>query len=114
MKKAFFCFGKKGICRDDNQCDKCRFSDNYGGMYITIEKDDINPYWERICEMADKQRSKGMETYGQGLEDNPMTIIERLTYLEEELIDSLMYLEHIKAKFVEMKGENHGNLSEQN
>ena len=60
-----------------------------------------NPYWERICEMADRQRAKGMETYGKGLEDNPLTIIERLTYLQEELIDSLMYLEHLKAKFME-------------
>lgn len=46
--------------------------------------------------MAEKQRAKGMETYGQGLEDNQMKIIERLEYLEEELIDGLMYIEHIK------------------
>jgi hypothetical protein len=37
-----------------------------------------------------------MKTYGKGLEDNPLTIVERLEYLEEELIDSLMYIEHIK------------------
>lgn len=46
--------------------------------------------------MAEKQRAKGMETYGQGLEDNPMQIVERLEYLEEELIDGLYYIEHIK------------------
>ena len=55
-----------------------------------------NPYWERICNLSDKQRAKGMETYGQGLESNPMAISERLEYLEEELIDALMYIEHIK------------------
>lgn len=55
-----------------------------------------NPYWERICRMAEKQRAKGINTYGQGLEDNPMEIIERLEYLEEELIDGLYYIEHIK------------------
>jgi hypothetical protein len=60
----------------------------------------VNPYWERICKLADKQRSKGINTYGQGLEDNPMTIEERLTYLEEELIDGLMYIEHIKSYLV--------------
>lgn len=59
-----------------------------------------NPYWERICKLADKQRSKGINTYGRGLEDNPMTIEERLTYLEEELIDGLMYIEHIKSYLV--------------
>jgi hypothetical protein len=55
-----------------------------------------NPYWERICGMAEKQRAKGMKTYGQGLEDNPMKIIKRLEYLEEELIDGLYYIEHVK------------------
>ena len=56
-----------------------------------------NPYWERICQLADKQRAKGMKTYGKGLEDNPLSIIDRLEYLEEELIDALMYIEHIKS-----------------
>ena len=64
-----------------------------------------NPYWERICKLSDKQRAKGMETYGQGLETNPLSIMERLTYLEEELIDGLMYIEHIKSWL--MEGEQH-------
>lgn len=34
---------------------------------------------------------------GKGLEDNPLSAEERLTYLEEELVDALMYIEHIKA-----------------
>lgn len=62
--------------------------------------EDSNPYWERICRLSERQRAKGMETYGQGLEMNPMGIVERLTYLEEELIDSLMYIEHIKEWLV--------------
>ena len=66
-----------------------------------------NPYWERICKLADNQRAKGMETYGQGLEMNHMSISERLTYLQEELIDALMYCEHIRAWIDEMKGEKH-------
>ena len=56
-----------------------------------------NPYWLRICELADKQRAKGIRTYGKGLEDNPLPFVERLDYLAEELIDALMYIEHIKA-----------------
>ena len=55
-----------------------------------------NPYWERISAIADRQRAKGMETYGQGLESNPADITQRLEWLEEELIDGLMYIEHIK------------------
>ena len=56
-----------------------------------------NPYWASVCEMADKQRAKGMRTYGKGLEDNPLSFVERLDYLAEELIDGLMYIQHIKA-----------------
>ena len=58
-----------------------------------------NPYWKAIEALAERQREKGMSKYGQGLEMNPMGIIDRLTYLEEELIDGLMYIEHIKAYF---------------
>lgn len=55
-----------------------------------------NPYWERITEISNRQRKKGMETYGQGLEDNRMSVMTRLEYLEEELIDAMYYLEWIK------------------
>ena len=55
-----------------------------------------NPYWENICAIAEKQRAKGIETYGTGIEDNPADIITRIEYLQEELVDALMYCEWIK------------------
>ena len=55
-----------------------------------------NPYWANIEAIAARQRQKGIETYGQGLEANPADIITRLTYLEEELVDALMYIEWAK------------------
>ena len=55
-----------------------------------------NPYWENIEAIADRQRQKGIDTYGQGLEENPADMVTRLTYLEEELIDALMYIEWAK------------------
>lgn len=60
-----------------------------------------NPYWERICRLSERQREKGMKTYGQGLEANPAAIIERIEHLEEELLDGLMYCEWIKAWLTE-------------
>lgn len=57
-----------------------------------------NPYWQNIQDIADRQRQKGIDTYGQGLEENPADMVTRLTYLEEELIDALMYCEWIKEK----------------
>lgn len=55
-----------------------------------------NPYWENIQAIADKQRKKGIETYGQGLEQNLLDVEKRIQYLQEELIDALMYCEWIK------------------
>lgn len=61
-------------------------------------------YWSNICKMQKKQTEKGIKTYGQSLEDNAsMTIFDRLEYLEEELIDGLMYIEHIKEKLYQFR-----------
>lgn len=55
-------------------------------------------YWDNICEMQRKQTEKGIKTYGQTLEENTsLSTLERITMLQEELIDGLMYLEHLKA-----------------
>lgn len=62
-----------------------------------------NTYWERICKLADKQRAKGIETYGQGLEMNPADMLKRIEHLQEELIDGLMYCEWIKDKLKELE-----------
>ena len=60
----------------------------------------INPYWEKITKLAERQRQKGIKTYGQGLEANTAPdVIRRIEYIEEELVDALMYLEWLKDKF---------------
>ena len=55
-----------------------------------------NPYWENITGIANRQRAKGIKSYGYGLEDNPTKALDRIEYIEEELIDALMYLEWLK------------------
>ena len=60
-----------------------------------------NPYWGRISAIAERQRQKGINTYGKGLEANNEEIMTRLEYLEEELVDGLMYIEWIKDKIKE-------------
>lgn len=61
-------------------------------------------YWQNICDLQRRQTKKGIETYGMRLEDNQQPdIIDRLTYLEEELIDGLMYVEWIKSWIGEIK-----------
>jgi hypothetical protein len=55
-------------------------------------------YWDNICKMQQRQTDKGIKHYGQVLEDNlKMDMKTRLEYLQEEMIDGLMYIEHIKA-----------------
>lgn len=71
---------------------------NYSILFGTEE----NPYWERITELAERQREKGMSKYGYGLEMNPADILERINHLQEELIDGLMYCEWIKEKINEI------------
>jgi uncharacterized protein (DUF2164 family) len=72
----------------------------------TLDKDRMNnPYWENICKLQDRQRKKGIETYGQGLEDNHQPVLVRIQHIEEELIDALMYLEWLKDK---LGGMNNG------
>jgi len=54
-------------------------------------------YWANVEEIHRKQTKKGIDTYGQRLEDNQdPTIIDRINYMEEELVDALMYAEWIK------------------
>ena len=102
--KRFFCYGKQSIC-ESQECNTCQFYNDKGGEWIDVPDVDLNPYWKRICKLADKQRAKGMETYGQGLESNPADMLKRIEHLQEELIDGLMYCEWIKDKV--MEGELH-------
>ena len=58
----------------------------------------MSKYWDRIAEIAKKQTEKGLAKYGKGLEDNAcMDVLERIKMIEEELVDALMYLEHLKS-----------------
>lgn len=64
-------------------------------------------YWANVCAIQKRQTEKGIRKYGQRLEDNTaLSRVERLEYLEEELIDGLMYIEHIKADLHECEVES--------
>lgn len=54
-------------------------------------------YRDAIVAMIDRQRAKGLEKYGQTLEDNTtLTSCQRIEHAQEELVDALQYLEHLK------------------
>jgi hypothetical protein len=75
-------------------------NENYEAMKHVIEP---NPYWDKVTTLANKQRAKGLKDYGQGIEDNPAAVLDRLTYIEEELIDALMYLEWLREGLANVK-----------
>jgi len=54
-------------------------------------------YWNNITSIYAQQRQKGIENYNMTLEDNQSVDFEdRIQYIEEEMVDSLMYLEWLK------------------
>lgn len=78
---------------DEEPCNSCKYG------CTNWRSDTKNPYWNRITLIADKQREKGISTYGQGLEDNTIPdALKRIEYIQEELIDGLMYMEWLKEK----------------
>lgn len=57
-------------------------------------------YQAAVEDLIGRQVKKGLQKYGVTLEDNvTLTAEQRIEHLEEELIDGLMYCEHIKAVF---------------
>jgi hypothetical protein len=72
---------------------------NYRVLFGDKDTEDRPDYWANVCKIQKRQTEKGVKKYGQRLEDNySLDVIERLEYLEEELIDALMYIEHIKSR----------------
>lgn len=71
----------------------------YGGNELEIVvKSQSNKYREQIIELLDSQREKGIKEYGQTLEDNDLSMNERIDHIAEELIDGLQYLLHVQEK----------------
>lgn len=55
-------------------------------------------YWRKICGINAKQEAKGRAKYGQSLEENTtLSTVQRIEHAQEELIDALKYLEHLKT-----------------
>lgn len=56
----------------------------------------MSTYKNNIIKIIDNQMKKGKENYGHTLEEKPLSIIESITNAQEELVDSLFYLENLK------------------
>ena len=55
-------------------------------------------YTKNIIDLLERQRQKGIAKYGQIIEDNTtLTSFQRIEHFEEELMDALMYAQHLKV-----------------
>ena len=107
------CFGCKyeHLSHVSYPCNHCKFTVNHSDsirdlcpdLYSPKDRPE-NPYWDNITKISEQQRKKGIETYGAGIEMNPADVLIRLKYLQEELVDSLYYIEWIKEKIGAMRG----------
>lgn len=69
-----------------------------GGMDGTLKTE----YQKKIEDLMERQREKGLAKYGVTLENNTtLTLEQRVEHLEEEMIDGLMYCEHLKKILAE-------------
>lgn len=70
-------------------------------------------YWDNISRIEAKQTAKGIAEYGQTLEENQIpSVLERIQYIEEELVDALKYLEWLADGLMQVSmesGENDAN-----
>lgn len=93
MEKEF-CFGKNDFC-DGGSCINCKYFNGKGTEMREVTEE--TSYWQKVCEINERQERKGVEKYGQILEDNvTLSTEQRIEHLEEELIDALKYCEHLK------------------
>lgn len=84
----------------EDPCYTCNHAIPCPNKYEPIgEIKDNNYLWDRVNKIARDQRIKGLKEYGHGLEADNADLNTRLIRIEEELIDALMYIEHLKEAF---------------
>lgn len=58
---------------------------------------------ENVKNIIDAQVQKGIDKYGQTLDLNDDTIVNRLNHFQEEMADGLQYAEWIKQSLLDLK-----------
>lgn len=69
-------------------------------LVVNKKAEPVSPggeYWQNICRLNARQEEKGRGKYGESLEENTtLTTVQRIEHAQEEAIDLLKYLEHLK------------------
>lgn len=77
--------------------------DTEPGPTVTSRCKLVEPdYRNNIVKMLDQQRAKGLAKYGETLEQNDtLTYTQRIEHAQEEALDLLQYLEHLKQCYTD-------------
>lgn len=87
--------GEEGITAVYEERDRLADENRALRTELTVNSGD---YWRNICKMNARQETKGLDKYGEPLEENTtLTTTQRIEHLQEELIDALKYCEHLKV-----------------
>lgn len=58
-----------------------------------------------IKSIIDRQQEKGLKKYGKTVDQADLSIEEWIEHTQEEIVDTLIYLECIKQKMIDNKGQ---------
>lgn len=62
-----------------------------------------DPIVEKVIKSYRKRSSKGIAKYGTTMADNPLSSLEWLQHLQEELMDATLYIERLKEELNDSK-----------
>ena len=62
-----------------------------------------DPIVEKVIESYRERSNKGIAKYGTTMADNPLSTLEWLQHLQEELMDATLYIERLKEEVNDSK-----------
>jgi hypothetical protein len=62
-----------------------------------------DPIVEKVIESYKERSNKGIAKYGTTMADNPLSTLEWLQHLQEELMDATLYIERLKEEVNDSK-----------
>lgn len=70
----------------------------------TINNSKVDPVVEKITNEFHKRSRVGVEKYGKTLSENPLSLLEWLEHLKQELMDATLYIERSKDEIKSRQG----------
>lgn len=69
-----------------------------GNLVLVHKKEVSDPIVKSVIDKFRDRHFEGMKTYGMTMADNPAKTLEWINHVQEELMDSILYLERLKQE----------------